>query len=115
MQDPKTPTQYTASDILNLIASILQSDASIAAFQAQGVGVLRVTGVRNPYFLDDRQQNEACPSLDVTFTHKQVVASTAPVVQSVDVQVLCVPDIVTSPPTHWDGRGRWDAGGRWDE
>lgn len=87
-QDPNTPAQYTASDILNLVASILQSTASIAAFEAQGVGILRVTDVRNPYFLDDRQRNEACPSFDATFAHKQVVTSTSPIITEYEYQIL---------------------------
>lgn len=89
-QDPKTPTQYTASDILNLIAYILQSSATIAAFEAQGVGILRVTDVRNPYFLDDRMQNEASPSFDFTLTHSQVITSTVPVVGERVFQILTV-------------------------
>ncbi|WP_422930138.1 phage gateway protein [Singulisphaera sp. PoT] len=89
-QDPKTPTQYTASDILNLIASILQSSTTIAAFEAQGVGILRVAEVRNPYFLDDRMQNEASPSLDFTLTHDQVVASAVPVIAEKVYQILTV-------------------------
>lgn len=86
-QDPKTPTQYTASDILNLIAYILQSSVAIAVFEAQGVGIERVTQVRNPYFLDDRQRNEAAPNLDFTMTHKQIIASTSPIISESILQV----------------------------
>ena len=89
-QNPATPTQYTASDILNLIASILQSQVTIATFEAQGMGILRVADVRNPYFLDDRQRYEANPSLDFVLTHKQIITSTTPVLQSTVLQILTV-------------------------
>lgn len=84
-QNPATPTQMTASDLLNLCASILQSDVSIAAFQAAGVGIERITDVRNPYFLDDRQQYEASPSFDFVMVHDQIITTTTPVLQEIDV------------------------------
>lgn len=89
-QDPKTPAQYTASDVLNLLASILQSSAAIEAFEAEGVGIERISEVRNPYFMDDRQRYEACPSLDFTLSHSQIIATTTPVVTETVLQVLTV-------------------------
>jgi hypothetical protein len=89
-QDPQTPTQYTAADILNLIAYCLQSDAAVAALECQRVGILRVTDVRNPYFLDDRQQNEACPSFDVTLTHEQVIRSSIPIIETTEIRIATV-------------------------
>ncbi|MHC5539493.1 phage gateway protein [Singulisphaera rosea] len=89
-QYPTTPTQYTASDLLNLVAYCLQSADAVSAMEAQGVGLLRVTDVRNPYFTDDRQQNEACPSFDVTFTHKQVIRSTVPILDATEIRVATV-------------------------
>ena len=90
IQNPDTPDQYTASDILNLIASILQSSTMIETLQAQGVGILRVMDVRNPYFLDDKDRPEASPSLDFVLTHKQIITSTSPVVEEVELQILNV-------------------------
>jgi hypothetical protein len=84
-QNPATPTQYTASDICNLCAAILQSSVAIQTFEANQVGIERVTDVRNPYFDDDRQQNEASPSFDYCLTHKQIIVSTTPVIQSTTI------------------------------
>lgn len=89
-QNPKTPTQYTASDVLNLIASILQSSAAVAAFEAQGVGIERITDVRNPYFLDDREQNEAAPNMDFTLSHPQTIITTSPVITGTEFNILTV-------------------------
>ncbi|OWK42195.1 phage gateway protein [Fimbriiglobus ruber] len=87
-QDPKTPTQYTASDILNLIASILQSGVTIATLEAQDVGILHIDEVRNPYFLDDHQRNEAAPSLDFTLTHKQVITTRSPAIGEYQFRII---------------------------
>lgn len=89
-QDPKTPSQYTASDVVNLVASILQSSVTIATLEAQGVGVEHVAAVRNPYFSDDRDRNEACPSLDFVLTHKQIITTTTPVVDSTEFRIIPV-------------------------
>jgi hypothetical protein len=89
-QNPATPNQYTASDICNLCASILQSALAVATFQAQGVGIERVTDVRNPYFLDDREQYEASPSFDFILTHKQIITTTTPILQSEEIAIYPV-------------------------
>ncbi len=89
-QDPNNISAYTASDILNLIAFILQSDTTVSTFEAQGVGILRVTDIRNPYFSDDRQRGEASPSFDFTLTHKQIVLSTSPIISETELNILIV-------------------------
>lgn len=89
-QNPATPDQYTASDILNLCAYILQSSAAIQAFRAQDVGIERVTDVRNPYFMDDSNRYEASPSFDFTCTHKQIIRSTSPVVTKTELVITSV-------------------------
>jgi hypothetical protein len=86
-QNPATPTQYTASDICNLCAAILQSSVAIQTFEANGVGIERVTDVRNPYFDDDRQQNSASPSFDYCLTHKQTIKSTTPIISTTVIQI----------------------------
>jgi hypothetical protein len=87
-QNPANTTQYTASDILNLIAYILQSDMTINSLIAQGIGILRIESIRNPYFFDDRERNEALPSLDFTLTHKQIITSSVPVVITADYNII---------------------------
>ncbi len=89
-QNPSTPEAYTASDILNLIAYILQSSATIAILEAQGVGILRIADIRNPYFIDDRGRNEASPSMDFVLTHKQIVLSTNPIIQDTEFNIKII-------------------------
>lgn len=86
-QLPVNATALTESDVLNKVAGIIQSDAILAAFRAAGLGILRVTDIRNPYITDDRDQFEAVPSFDVVFTHSRSVAATVPVVVTYDAVI----------------------------
>lgn len=86
-QDPKATTGLTESDILNAVSGIMQSDAIISAFQAQEVGILRVTEVRNPYIVDDRDQFEATPSFDVVLTHTRQRVTALPAVVTYQANV----------------------------
>jgi hypothetical protein len=89
-QDPSTPMQLTASDIVNFAAAIVQSDAFIQAIEAQGVGVLKIFDIRNPYFTDDRGQFEASPSFDFALAHNQVIVSTVPILVSETLKIYPV-------------------------
>lgn len=89
-QDPKNEDQYTASDILNYIAYILQSEKTLQALAAEEVGILRVGDVRNPAFVDDRERHEYNPSFDFTLTHKQIVQTRNKVLLSTELQILKV-------------------------
>lgn len=89
-QDPTDTNQLTASDILNLIASILRSDNSLVALNAQGVGLISVGTARNTPIVDDRQRHEFQPSFDFVVAHKQIVTSTAPVLQSTEFEIESV-------------------------
>jgi len=89
-QNPSQTTQETASDLLNLIAYILQSEDTIVSFQNAGVGILNVGDIRNTPFVDDRDRHEYQPSFDFTLTHKQVVTTEAPVLQSTELAIYPV-------------------------
>lgn len=89
-QDPNQTTQYTAGDLANLFRYILQSDATIMQLEANNVGILRVTDVRNPYFDDDRGRFEASANFDFVLTHKQIVSGNIPVLQSEEIDIYQV-------------------------
>jgi len=90
VQDPSNINSLTASDIANYAVSILQGTAFVSAIEAQGVGILKVGQIRNPYFDDDRQRFEASPSFDFGLTHKQIIVTTVPVITTTDYQILAV-------------------------
>ncbi len=90
VQVPGKTTQLTASDVANLLTALLQNSETSELFQAQGVGILAITDIRNPYFLDDRDRNEANPSFDFTLVHNQVLTKSVPYSDTVTVTLLPV-------------------------
>lgn len=89
-QDPANLNQKTASDILNLIAFILQNQTTIELLQEKGIGIQRIMKVRNPPFTDDRARYEYGPNLDSIFTHKQVIITETPIITTTEFQVFSV-------------------------
>lgn len=81
-QDPADANAITASDYLNYARYILQSSPTIAALESSGVGIYKISPIRNPYFHDDRDLWEANPNFDFVLTHKQVIVSQTPILQS---------------------------------
>lgn len=80
LQNPANPS-YTASDLVSFVSHLLQSDRTLEILNAATVGIYRITDIRNPYFVDDRDQFEASPSFDFTLTHRRTYISTTPVAQ----------------------------------
>lgn len=83
---PTSPS-YTASDLVNEVSAILQSDVAINTLVANSVGILRVTDIRNPFFTDDRDRFEESPSFDFILTHKQTRITTSPVISSYEFNI----------------------------
>lgn len=81
LQSPKTPNQYTAADLVNEVASIMQSDNTRAILNNAGVGILRIIELPNPYFVDDRDQFEASPSLEFVLTSQASRVTTNPKIE----------------------------------
>lgn len=86
-QDPASVNALTESDVLNIVSGIMQSDAIIAAFRASGVSLLRVTEVRNPYIVDERDRFEAVPSFDIVLLHHRETVSTLPAVVTYEANI----------------------------
>ena len=81
LQSPLTPSQYTAGDLVNEVASIMQSDNTRAILNASGVGILRIQDIPNPYFVDDRDQFEASPSIEFVLTSQAFRVNNDPKIQ----------------------------------
>lgn len=81
LQSPKAPS-YTAADLADEVASLLQSDNARATMNAQGVGILRITDISNGYFKDDRDNFEAIPAFDFTLLYLNDRFSTTPIVDT---------------------------------
>jgi hypothetical protein len=89
-QDPSNLTQNTLPDLVRALASAIQSERSRASLRAAGVGLLRVRDVRIVYALDDKNQHEASPSVDVTLTHRDTYIDTLPAVTAREVVIFRV-------------------------
>ncbi|MCG1054669.1 hypothetical protein KQH49_06755 [Mycetohabitans sp. B5] len=89
-QDPKQPDLLTASDLLNLVACILQSDTARHTLHSHQVGIYRVQDIRHTYFADDRDCFEASPSFDFILTHLRTRASRAPSVDAFETNIRCI-------------------------
>jgi hypothetical protein len=89
-QNPGDTAGFTASDIVNIVSDILQSDSTIKILQNAEVGILRITEVRNPYFMDDRDQFEASPSFDFVLLHNQDYITTTPIVERTEFGIYRV-------------------------
>lgn len=79
-QDPTTPNQYTASDLADEVASIMQSDNTRDTLNNNNIGILRITDIVNPYFKDDRDNYEAIASFDFTLVYENQRASVDPII-----------------------------------
>lgn len=87
LQNVHNTNSYTASDLVNEVASIIQSDVARSIMIAENVGILRITDIVNPYFTDDRDQFEASPSFDFTLTYRNTRTTINPIVDSVALKI----------------------------
>lgn len=86
-QRPGDTTQLSAADVCAEVSAIMQSDEVLAAFRAAGVGILRITDVRNTPFVNDENRFEFEPSFDVTLTHTRSTVTTQPAVVTFETQI----------------------------
>ncbi len=89
-QDPANLTQQTLPDLVRALASAIQSERCRQELRAAGVGLQRVRDVRIVYAVDDRNQHEASPSVDVTLTHRDTYIDTLPAVTAREVVIFRV-------------------------
>lgn len=88
---PTNNTNYlTASDLVNLVSSIMQSDYAREELRKAGVSILRVTDVRNPYFIDDKDRYEASPSFDFTLLYNRNLVMDVGVVETYEHAIKSV-------------------------
>lgn len=73
-------TSPTAFDYIVATKAVLTSDAGRLALKAGGVGILRVTDVREQYIKNDRDRYQLAPSFDFTVTYQDVMESVEPAI-----------------------------------
>lgn len=85
--DPGSPPTHTAKDIATLCRMVVQSQPFIRAMTRSKVGVRLPTLIRNPKFVNDRDQYEDNPSFDFTVTHKQVIIQDTDSITRIEVDI----------------------------
>lgn len=83
-QDPTNLSLPTPKDLLRAASIIINGQSFIQELTKHGVGVERVTDLRNPFFVNDQGQFEASPSFDFTVTRKAAIIQEQPAFESVD-------------------------------
>lgn len=90
IQDPADTSKPTASDLVRRAATVMQSSVTIEALQRNGLGILRITQIRNPYIVDDKQRFEASPSFDFVITRTETTITETPVVETYEAAIYPV-------------------------
>lgn len=87
-QDPTNLALPTAADVVNFCKQYINSGLSRQALKPQGVSLLRITNIRNPYFEDDTDSFEAQPNFDVIAQHQRTFNYSVPGTNIVQGQVV---------------------------
>lgn len=82
--DPSNVSAYTASDLVNATAFILNDDNTVTQLNQNNIGIYRISDMRNPYITNEYSRYQASPSFDFTLTHKMVSTSVVPVIESTE-------------------------------
>ena len=90
IQDPTDTDQLTASDLVNVVSEILQRENTVQTLTANSIGILRIGQIRNPYFINERNNFEASPSFDFVLSHNQTRVTEIPVVESIKKHIYTV-------------------------
>lgn len=73
-QNPRNVSLPTASDLCDVARMILQRRSAIRYFQAAGINLLRVADqIRNSYFTNEQDRQEAMPSFDLVVSFTRVI------------------------------------------
>lgn len=76
--DPANEVQFTSRDILDVVGACLRSQSTIESANTAGIGILRVTSVRNQWMQNNYDQNQAQCNFDFTVTHRHVTITGTP-------------------------------------
>ncbi len=90
LQNPLDITIPTASDLVNEVACIMQSDNTRYILNQSDVGILRIQNIVNPYFFDDRDNFEASPSFEFTLLYENIRTSTTPIISAFNANIIGV-------------------------
>jgi hypothetical protein len=82
-QSPEDLTLPTAADVADYVCQYLQSRSTIRHFKQFNVSMLRVTEVRTPFIILDRDRYEGHPNFDIVLQHSRLLTFTVPAASSI--------------------------------
>lgn len=71
-------SQYTASDLANMAAMLMQSENVLPELREKGIYTTRVLNVENPYYENDSMNFEAMPFFRIEIQHTDVLKTIIP-------------------------------------
>lgn len=83
-------SRLMAIDLAHLAAGLLQRPQWARDMSRLGIGVLRVTTVRNPYIKNDMDRQQALPSFDIIFTFTRKLQTPANVLSGAEARIIPV-------------------------
>lgn len=86
-RDINNSSSLTSYDIVDLCAAIMQSPSYISDLLSNGIGILRIDQVRNPFNIDDKDQFDQNSSFDFILTYNQTIASTVPIADPIEADI----------------------------
>lgn len=81
------PTSY---DLVRMACRRLQSDAGIAELRSKGISIFKITDIRNPSFLNDKEQFTQNSSADFDVSYTEVIITPMETINSV-VETKLIP------------------------
>ena len=69
---------FSAFDILLLVATFLQSEVGVDMITKAGYGIERIRDIRNSSFINENDVYERLPSFDFSLVRKQIIRSEIP-------------------------------------
>lgn len=70
LQNPDNVNETTASDITEMAADVMQTSATRLLLLDQNVGIIRITDVRENYFVNERGRYQQNPSFDFVLSYR---------------------------------------------
>ena len=84
LEETPTLAELTAYDYVENTSIILNSQYARERLKLAGICLLRITDIRNPYFMNERERYQQDPSFDFTVIYTQTRSRIIPSIESID-------------------------------
>lgn len=83
----------THDDVLKITAATMQGQDAQQFLIANGASILRISDIRNTFYINDRGQFEPNPSFDAVIKHNDVFVNGVPYFDTFTFDVFAVPNL----------------------